>query len=156
MTVSLALLDDRSVDATIEALRREGKRYERAFKGGMKAGGAFLARRIADGLPLDTGAMDDSIYVENGVGIAAPYAAIVEETHPTKAHHVKRRVVESQGEMQVVIAESTADLAARNAGPESVRHEFRDSPGYIPREEFKGRVKRSRHRDRARKKAGKR
>lgn len=142
MTVSFAIMDEGTIDQTIAELRAAERAMVRAFKGGLKAGGAFMAERIADGIPYDTGAMEDSIYVQEGiVGIAAPYAGIVEERHPSNPHHVKRRVVENQDRMTDVIARTTEDLMSRGAGPESVRHRFRESPGYIPRETFHGRVK---------------
>lgn len=156
MTVSIAVLDEKSVDDTIRELQAASKALARAFKGGMKAGGAVIARKIKANIPIDTGAMEDSIYVQDNavVGIAAPYAAIVEEVHPTKAHFTKRAVLDAQDKAVDVIAKTTDKLSATGGGPESVHHEFRDRPGYIPRETFHGKRKRDRIRARAAKKRG--
>lgn len=154
MTVSMTIAGEKNVDEAIARLRKLDVDLARAFKGGLKAGAAFLARRIADGIWYDTGALEDSIYVQRDiVGVAAPYAGIVEETHPRNRHHIKRRTVEAQSQVTRVVAETTEALAKRGGGPESIRHEFRESPGYIPREEF-GRHRKRRANERARKKRG--
>lgn len=156
MTVSFSIMDEKSIDETIAELRAADKRLVRAFKGGLKAGGAVIARKISANTPQDTGAMEDSIYVQDDgvVGVAAPYAAIVEEVHPTKAHFIKRAVLDSQDKAVDAIAKTTDKLSATGGGPADVHHEFRDRPGYIPRETFSGKRKRDRIRARKAKKRG--
>ena len=154
MTVSLSILDQTTIDDTIAQLRAVEKSLVRAFKGGLKAGGAYLAERISDGIPYDTGSMEDSIYVQEGVvGVAAPHAAFVEELHPTNPHHIKRRVVESQDAMVQVISDTTDRLTATGGGPESISHGFRDRPGFIPPAAFHGSRKTKRQAARRRKAA---
>lgn len=140
-----------------------GASYELALRGAMVGAAVVLARDWARAIWVDTGAAKDSIYVMEGdhasgliegvVGVAAPYAAIVEKVHPRKPGLLADVAMKSEPRMMATIETLTNRLAARGGGPDNVSHPFRRDPGFTARDRNKGKAAQKRRAKTAKRKA---
>lgn len=119
--------------SAFDALEREFDLSEEAALGGVVAATQATVTAINRHIWVDTGDAKESAFVaRDGVeqtgqvvgGWAAPYIAIVEETHPRRPHHIARTFNEFASDAARIAGETAANLYASEGGVDDVPREY--------------------------------